>query len=254
MSCFIGFVLPILGNLIWTKEKTNRKLIQNEGTLTEILLDRAMRTSRTVMITLKSGKVYVGFPLSLPSPGRAQQVIQILQTLSGYREADKHRVVFTTNYSKALNEIHSDCDELTLEIYAKEGERKSIEQQIGTTEKSLVEEQEQLVVDRNSIRLIPPDKVKASRLQELEKQENAIAEKHKTIEEWRAKVRDLRDEVSSLEYQSRRLLSSVEDFGVLIPVDQIASMTLYHASIHTKYFAHIDAAPGEIQHSLPKKP
>jgi hypothetical protein len=197
-------VLPHVLNLYFTKEKTNEKLIQAEGTLFEILLDHAMRTARTVMITQKSGKVYVGFPTSLPAPGRAQPMIQLLQTLSGYREADKHRVVFTTNYSKALDEIHHDCDEMDIRIAKGKAEVKSLEADVETLTEDSKEEHKQ-----------------------------QIASKAKQLD-------ILREELSNLERARQTLSSSVDDFGILIPVDQIASMTLYHASIHSKYFAHVE--------------
>jgi hypothetical protein len=197
LACLLGFVLPHALNLYFTKQKTNEKLTKEEGTLFEILLDHAMRTSGTVMITLKSGKVYVGFPISLPAPGRAQPMIQILPTLSGYREADKHRVVFTTNYSKALDEIHSDCDGIEAQIADKRVQIASLESNLTTISK-----------DAHQI------------------------EKH------RQEIEGLRDDVTSLEHDCNALRSSINDFGILIPVDQIASMTLYHATIHSKYFAH----------------
>ncbi len=197
LACLLGFVLPHVLNLYFTKQTTNEKLITNEGTLFEILLDRAMRTSGTVMITLKSGKVYVGFPISLPAPGRAQPMIQILPTLSGYREADKHRVVFTTNYSKALDEIHSDCCGIEAEIADKRVQIASLE----------------------------------SSPTSISKDAQQIKKHHQEIER-------LRDDVTNLEYDCNTLRSSINDFGILIPVDQIASMTLYHAAIHSKYFAH----------------
>lgn len=202
LACLLGFVLPHAMNLYFTKQKTNEKLTKNEGTLFEILLDRAMRTSGTVMITLKSGKVYVGFPISLAAPGRAQPMIQILPTLSGYREADKHRVVFTTNYSKALDEIHSDCDKMEQEITSKRLQ----------------------AVTLSNIALV------------------GLAGPSKEMDQTVAKAAAdrLHEEINSLERAHHTLHSSIEDFGILIPVDQIASMTLYHASIHSKYFTHTD--------------
>jgi len=204
LACVIGFLSPTILNLYFTKQKTNKKLIKEEGTLFEILLDSAMRNSRTVMITLKGGKVYVGFPISFPAPGRAQPMIQILQTLSGYREADKHRVVFTTNYSRALDEIHHDCDEMEIQIAKDQAEITALEDDIATLSADSKEEHKR-----------------------------QLSAKRKRLD-------NLHESLAELERTRERLSSSIEDFGILIPVDQIASMTLYHASIHSKYFAHTD--------------
>lgn len=204
LACLLGLLLPHVLNLYFTKQKTNEKLIREEGTLFEILLDHAMRASRTVMITLKNGKVYVGFPTSLPAPGRRQPMIQILQTLSGYREPDKHRVVFTTNYSKALDEIHHDCEKMDTEIAKQKAEIKAIEADIEALTKDSQQQHQPQITDKKN-------------------QLDALSQK-----------------VSQLERDSQSLISAVDDFGILIPVDQIASMTLYHPRIHAKYFAHVE--------------
>ncbi len=48
---------------------------------------------------------------------------------------------------------------------------------------------------------------------------------------------DLQDSARQLRDQYESLLFAIEDFGILIPVEEIGSMTFYHASIHATYFA-----------------
>ena len=96
----------------WNKEREAERILVEEGSPFEQLLDKAMRRSRSVMITLKSGKVYVGFVASSVIPGSDQKNIQILPTISGYREKDKHRVNFTTYYARAYAEINGDIAQL----------------------------------------------------------------------------------------------------------------------------------------------
>lgn len=100
------------------------------------------------MITLKSGKVYVGRIGSSFTPGQRDQTILVLQIKSGYREKDKQRLEITTNYEEAYEQIKRDHPDTYTEI--------------------------------------------------------------------------------------------IKDFGVVIPISEIASTTLYNDAVHIKYFPHLE--------------
>ncbi len=195
---FLGFVLGLVAiwpaNYIWKVTKQFEKFIENEGTLLDKLANESMKSGKTVMLTLKSGKVYAGFVLSAPSPGASRPMIGILPTTSGYRDRKSHRVVFTTNYSQALEEITEDCT-------------------------ALVDEAREKLMAAMQLR------------KELERQKDLQKE---------ADMADLQEESNNCSLRCDQLLSAVDDFGILIPVEEIASMTLYHAWIHTKYFLKVD--------------
>ena len=70
---------------------------------------------KAVLLTLKNGKAYVGLLLGYTKNPRARhesQTISIIPLKSGYRELDKKRIVWTTNYP--YTESYLDDMELVL--------------------------------------------------------------------------------------------------------------------------------------------
>jgi hypothetical protein len=54
-----------------------------------------------LLVTLKSGKVYVGEPLrQIRNPSIMAKSIKLIPRYSGYRDPDTHKVEITTNYQK----------------------------------------------------------------------------------------------------------------------------------------------------------
>lgn len=193
-SSLLAFVFGCLAwvpaNYLWSVTKQQEKIIKSEGTLLDILANASMNEQKTVMLTMKSGKVYAGFITSAASPGHSRPMIRILPTSSGYRDKKTQRVIFTTNYSEALEEIYTDCGRMASEIYDKRSNADKLQQEI----KAKLDEQKAMSIN------------------------------------------ELRAQADQQEFELNTLLSQVEDFGILVPVDEIASMTLYHAAIHAKYF------------------
>jgi hypothetical protein len=63
------------------------------------LLHRATIFRKPIMLTLKSGKVYVGAPVGgIGDPSVRAQSIKIIPLLSGYRDPDTHKVNLPTRY------------------------------------------------------------------------------------------------------------------------------------------------------------
>jgi len=69
---------------------------QNE--LEGLLVD-AVAMAKSVLITLTTGKAYVGFVLSNPQPRTERRVVALLPLASGYR-SDKNELVLTTFYDQ----------------------------------------------------------------------------------------------------------------------------------------------------------
>ena len=109
LALLLGLVLPPLLNLKWKAEDESARYIREEGDPVEQLINRALDSAKPVMLTLKGGKVYVGFVVSSFVPTREVRTIPLR---SGYREDKKQRVIFTTDYSKALNQIPADVARL----------------------------------------------------------------------------------------------------------------------------------------------
>lgn len=57
------------------------------------------------MITLKSGKVYIGVLVAVTEdPNETQRYVQITPVTSGYREKETHRLILTTNYVEDITQ------------------------------------------------------------------------------------------------------------------------------------------------------
>lgn len=71
----------------------------------ERLILRALSTSIPLLVTLESGKCYVGWAVRGIDPTEERKYIRILPLVSGYRGEDDHRVNFTTYYDEIIAEI-----------------------------------------------------------------------------------------------------------------------------------------------------
>lgn len=119
ISC-LAFLLgagswPLL-NLYWKQEAESDRIIRDEGGPLEQLLDSALQQEKRVMITLKGGKVYIGRIGKSFRPEQRDQSILILPVKSGYREKDKQRLVITTPYETAYENIKADNPDTYLDI------------------------------------------------------------------------------------------------------------------------------------------
>lgn len=74
------------------------RLIRGRGDAFEVFPLTALEDQLTVAITLRSGKVYVGRVVSLPTAKAAPESIQVFLLRSGYREPGTHKLHLTVNY------------------------------------------------------------------------------------------------------------------------------------------------------------
>jgi hypothetical protein len=88
-----------------SEEEVDRS-IREKGDPLELLLKDAMRDTRPVLLTIKSGKVYVGSITANFNPAYDVQSIKIMPILSGYRDSKDQTVTFTTDYFTLLTQIH----------------------------------------------------------------------------------------------------------------------------------------------------
>ena len=98
LAFFIGLVAWI--PLTWwvPYEKAARLVIQQWNDSLEVLLDESMSKTRMIGITLKSGKVYIGFVTSNFDPAYDRKYVRLWPILSGYRD-DTQSLRITTNYA-----------------------------------------------------------------------------------------------------------------------------------------------------------
>src|SRR5258705_2958627 len=89
---------------IWNPENEGKRAILNYGSPLEQLLFRALAEKKRVMVTLASGKFYIGRVATSLAPGD-ETAFYLLQTKSGYRDEATQRVEITTHYDKVYKDI-----------------------------------------------------------------------------------------------------------------------------------------------------
>ena len=98
LALVLALVSIPLANLFWDRDKEARRVIEEWGDHLEILLERALAENRQVSLTLKSGKVYIGYILRTFNPAYERKYIAILPVISGFREGEDQALRLTTSY------------------------------------------------------------------------------------------------------------------------------------------------------------
>jgi hypothetical protein len=74
-----------------------------------LLLRRAFGEAKMIAVTVRNGKVYVGYVKTMFNPALAIETIGIIPQMSGYRDATTKKYVFTTNYIETYNRIRAEA-------------------------------------------------------------------------------------------------------------------------------------------------
>jgi len=81
------------------------KLVNEHGS-------RENLSGSSIMFTLNTGKVYVGWVKKEPEPSHNYEYIRILPLLSGYRELETQKEKFETFYTAVIEKVEGSCDGL----------------------------------------------------------------------------------------------------------------------------------------------
>ncbi len=106
LSLLLGCVLPLIGNLIWTREDAIRQGVIRENDHFEALIVRAIDNSEYVLLTTESRKVYVGFIICGSQFAHEREYVRIWPILSGYRSSESHEVHYTTFYAPIYERLY----------------------------------------------------------------------------------------------------------------------------------------------------
>lgn len=110
------FSWPIV-NRFSSRRDEQKKAIEKWNDYLEIILDQALENTKQLMITLKNGKVYIGFVLWPFNPEYDRKYIFILPTVSGYRDKDTHELELTTQYTSVYKQmIEEEAERLVLGV------------------------------------------------------------------------------------------------------------------------------------------
>jgi hypothetical protein len=103
-------------NWVCKRGKAIDRVIEEDKVPFELLLKKAQDQAKTISVTMKNGKVYVGFVIHILNPALPTRFIQILPTKSGYRDEKTRWLVFTTPYAEALDKVDRDYDEKAAQL------------------------------------------------------------------------------------------------------------------------------------------
>ncbi len=108
LSLFLGRTLgPVVNRLFkFTSEGEVNRTIGEKRDPLEVLLKYAMEEHRAVIVTLQSGKVYVGQVITNFNPAYDLQSVKISTIMSGYRKPEDQTVIFNTDYGSVLRAVH----------------------------------------------------------------------------------------------------------------------------------------------------
>lgn len=116
-----AFIAFLIGAILWwplnyftDRAKEIERAIQNQENPLEMMLQKAIAGAYLVLLTVKNGKVYVGFVSDTLNPALPNQYLKLLLTTSGYRDSETKKVVFTNDYSAVYEQLLNNEKELDL--------------------------------------------------------------------------------------------------------------------------------------------
>jgi len=84
------------------------RVIQRKQDPLELLLRTAMGEHKLVLLSVKNGKLYVGYIISNLNPAFPMESLGMLPMMSGYRRSTKKTACFTTFYTSAYDKIEQE--------------------------------------------------------------------------------------------------------------------------------------------------
>lgn len=101
MTVVLAALIVGIGNPLTDPKDSYRRVVEQRDDHLEQLFFRSLTNKDSLSFTLKSGKVYVGQVLRMPTDlANERRYARLLPILSGYRDPTTHRLTFTTDYSK----------------------------------------------------------------------------------------------------------------------------------------------------------
>ena len=104
VSAGVGLLAPHVLNRFFDQGKWEERVAARYGDLVELLIARAIKRSRLLGVSLKSGKSYIGFAVGNTISRWPEADLALLPVSSGYRHRDTQDLVITTHYAPAMRD------------------------------------------------------------------------------------------------------------------------------------------------------
>lgn len=180
----------------WDDREEITRVITQDGDPLDVLLRKAEMSTRTIMVTMKSSKVYIGFVIIPSNPAQQTRTIGLFPVVSGYREERTYKLILTTYYAEALGRIDEGIDKL-------KAERDAILQQ------------------QTSAKARPDDPKNGD-----EEERRAAQTEYDRLEEQAGEKQQNLDDLASV----------VNDFFIALPVGEVASVHIYRDDVQREFF------------------
>lgn len=102
LSAALGIALPPICNRLYDTKKAASRAAAEAGDLIELLMAESIRHQKLIEVSLKSGKVYIGYALDVEPPVRGECDVAIIPLWSGYRNKETCELTITTNYTPLI--------------------------------------------------------------------------------------------------------------------------------------------------------
>lgn len=120
LTLVIAYLFTQVYNIWLSKDEEHiGDAIKEVGNEMEFLIRECFYDKEMILVTLNTGKFYVGYSESLPIPS-VTKYIKLMPMLSGYRD-ERQMLVFTTHYTKiyadfSISQSIPDLEELNLKV------------------------------------------------------------------------------------------------------------------------------------------
>ncbi len=119
LSIALGFVIPLLLNLLFRAKPAARAAAKIHGDFIELLISDAVDGQELIEVTLESGKCYIGIAVEsgIESYSEGHGDLSLIPMASGYRDNNTRELVITTDYASVINQSFEDPEDLELEDF-----------------------------------------------------------------------------------------------------------------------------------------
>ena len=105
LSLVLGIVLPApLNKLFFSQRDAEKRIAEEYGDLVELLIVECIERSTLIEVSLRGGKVYIGFPLANRIARWTGSHLSMLPMSSGYRNKDTLELEITTDYAPVISD------------------------------------------------------------------------------------------------------------------------------------------------------
>ncbi|MGJ1205673.1 hypothetical protein [Sphingobacterium lactis] len=115
ISFLLVVLITYLSNFLLNREQEIHAAIKAIGNEFELMISKAIKEEKLILLSLKNDKFYIGWVKEIPIPSQSNY-LKIIPVFSGYRDKEK-RLKFTSQYIEAYSLLIEDGKGSTFEDF-----------------------------------------------------------------------------------------------------------------------------------------